>query len=258
MGCVKSYKTDGWQCLTGDGSGLRPDDYIRGGQEIVRYANRVIIRFDMQDSGVVYAKWLYPQRDPFFKAAASWCKRLLRGPRVRHIFNIHQDMQENGIGCAAPLLAAWRFPGMTELFVCSEVAAPQVCWLLGEADESGCRRLLALAAAGMRKLHRAGFIHGDAVPGNMCLAEDGEIFWLDNDRTRRSSSRNLALRNVVQFCSRLFRYCSFRMAPDIFVEEYCGNDFAPEDIERLRRRVTARIEQIQKEIDKKKRNSKSR
>jgi lipopolysaccharide kinase (Kdo/WaaP) family protein len=62
------------------------------------------------------------------------------------------------------------------------------------------RALLHTLGAEVARLHRAGFVHGDLVPPNLRW-RDGELVFLDNDRTRRGRLPLLARgarRNLVQ------------------------------------------------------------
>lgn len=66
------------------------------------------------------------------------------------------------------------------------------------------RKYLRRLAAEIRRLHRAGFVHGDLVPSNIFLrVEPGGVtfFYMDNDRTRRYPRwllHGLWKRNLVQ------------------------------------------------------------
>jgi tRNA A-37 threonylcarbamoyl transferase component Bud32 len=181
----------------------------------------VVYRLEEENGAVLYSKWLYPQHEGLLKSLEQRFKRLFRGPRVRHIYLIHRDLLASGFGCPEPVFSAWRRHELTELFVCREVAVPPLHRLLRENDEALTMRLLSLVAKDLRRLHQSGFVHGDALPGNICVDEKSEkVFYLDNDRTRHCTSRRRALRNVIQFCSHLTYYCSLANAWQFFIGEY--------------------------------------
>lgn len=238
----------GWLCLTSEHEAAclhTPESYARKGSEVVRYRNRVVYRLEEEDGNVLYAKWLYPQNEGFLKTFAAFFKRIFRGPRVQRIFRIHQELAEAGFGCAEPVLAAWRKNSLTELFVCKEIKAKPVYRILREASEKETLNMLSLLAADLRRLHKAGFVHGDAIPGNICLdSESGKIFYLDNDRTQRMKNRRQALRNVIQFCSHLHFYCGIACAVRFFLNEYGKRDMDAKERDRLYAAIRRRIKTI--------------
>ena len=215
---------DGWFRLAEDEVAAtlkKPEYYIEKGCEVVRYNNRVVYRLEEDNGAVLYAKWLYPQNECFRKRFVKWVKRLFRGPRVKHIYEIHRDLLASGFGCPEPVFSAWRADELTELFVSKELAVPCVHSLLRENQHARTMKILKIVAADFRRLHQAGFVHGDAIPGNICVEEDKyKVYYLDNDRTRRSRSHHQAMRNLVQFCSHLPFYCSLPEASKIFLEAY--------------------------------------
>jgi hypothetical protein len=66
-------------------------------------------------------------------------------------------------------------------------------------ERAAKRRLLRRLGAEVARLHDAGFVHGDLVPTNVRVRDEGFVF-LDNDRTRRSRLlvALTARRNLVQ------------------------------------------------------------
>lgn len=215
---------DGWNILADEDVAAtlqKPEYYFRKGCEVVRYRSRVVYRLEEENGSVLYAKWLYPQNEGFRKRFVIWLKRLFRGPRAKHVYEIHRDLLDSGFGCPEPLFAAWRNDEMTELFVSKELAVPCVHTLLRENQHARTMTILRIVAADMRRFHQAGFVHGDAIPGNICVDEKRyKVYYLDNDRTRRCRSRHQAMRNLVQFCSHLPFYCSLPDAGRIFLETY--------------------------------------
>ena len=215
---------DGWFRLAEDEVAAtlkKPEYYIEKGCEVVRYNNRVVYRLEENNGTVLYAKWLFPQNDCFRKRFVKWVKRLFRGPRVKRIYEIHSDLLASGFGCPEPVFSAWRADALTEVFVSKELPVPSVHTLLRENQHSRTLKILKIVAADLRRLHQAGFVHGDAIPGNICVDEDMyKVYYLDNDRTRHCKSHHQAMRNLVQFCSHLPFYCSLPEASKLFLEAY--------------------------------------
>ncbi|HOG50829.1 MAG TPA: hypothetical protein PKY10_09580, partial [Lentisphaeria bacterium] len=126
------------------------------------------------------------------------------------VFKITSAMLDKGIGCPEPILAARRrnaFGWPEDVFICREVPYPSLFSQLNAADHAPARdAIIANAAQGIAALHNKGFIHGDCIPGNLCLAPDQSIFFLDNDRTCPMpllGKRRFRLANVIQFLARL-------------------------------------------------------
>ena len=123
------------------------------------------------------------------------------------LLETHKALLSAGIGCGEPLLAAisedasLNYP---QLFVYKEVPYPNISQWLKNASAEEAIRIYDMAAEAIATLHNARFVHGDCIPGNICLSDDWRPFFIDNDRTARSlfilrpwQER----RNLVQFCS---------------------------------------------------------
>lgn len=121
--------------------------------------------------------------------------------RARRAFAMHEALRRAGFLAPVSLVVAWRADegllvtahvegiGLLERY--AELAA-------GGAAARGERRLLSRRlGATVGRLHQAGFVHGDLVPGNIRVV--GERFcFLDNDRTRRIPLAIGGRRNLVQ------------------------------------------------------------
>ena len=175
-----------------------PEKLAGQGELIVCKPNRMVRRLDLAGM-TVYAKWFAPPK--------SIIKRVLRKPLVFKLLNIHQAMLSSEIGCAEPLLAAVSgdiSQEKNQLFVYKEVPYPSITQRLQREASSRAADIYQTAAQAIATLHNAGFVHGDCLPGNICLSDDGKAFFIDNDRTVRSLPILHAWqerRNLIQFCA---------------------------------------------------------
>lgn len=241
---------DGWRILQMVGDSTFEPEQFKQGEIVVQRGNRAVYRLELPQVGTVYAKWLFLQKISVMKRLLYRFKGMFRGVRVEHIFNIHEQLLSAGFGCAEPVLAAWHNASHTELFVCREVSTPPLSVLFKKADDIQVRKLLCLAATNMRDLHKAGFVHGDAIAGNICVDAQAErVYYLDNDRTQHYSSIHLnqCLRNVIQFCAHLPGWCELPDAGEIFVNEYALGFLSDEQVSSLKLRIEARIKQLAEE-----------
>ncbi len=177
---------------------LVPERLEVQGEMIVSKPNRMVRRMDL--SGMtVYAKWFAPSKNIF--------KRLFRKPLVFKLLDIHQALLASGIGCAEPLFAAISgkaSQNLPQLFIYKEVPYPSISKRLQNASADEAAHFYAAAAKAIAVLHNAGFVHGDCLPGNICLSDDGRSFFIDNDRTSRSLPflrQRQECRNLIQFCA---------------------------------------------------------
>ncbi|MGI5922662.1 MAG: hypothetical protein GX945_01615 [Lentisphaerae bacterium] len=181
------------------------------GTKVVAKKARSVTRVETPN-GVIYVKILHrlQERGSAWKMLISGIKWLLRPSRAIDTFWITDAMLDKGILCPEPILAARRRNALgwpEDVFICREVPYPSLLSLLNAADDASARdAMLVNAAQGIAALHNQGFIHGDCIPGNLCLAPDQSIFFLDNDRSSRMlplGKRRARLANVVQFLARL-------------------------------------------------------
>lgn len=123
------------------------------------------------------------------------------GPKAVHAWTIGEAMRVAGFAVPEVLLVAQH--GADGLLVTRDVGGVGLLsWAPSVAPAESLRakrRMLADLGAAVARLHAAGFVHGDLVPSNVQVRDDGFV-WLDNDRTRQSHLlvRFTARRNLVQ------------------------------------------------------------
>lgn len=189
------------------------DQWLRDhpGAKVLAKKARTVSRVETPN-GVIYVKIIHrlQERGSAWKMLFSGIKWLFRPSRAAATFRITDAMLAKGIGCPAPILAARRRNAVgwpEDIFICREVPYPSLSSLLKAADNAAARdAIIANAAQGIAALHNKGFIHGDCIPGNLCLAPDQSVFFLDNDRTcpiPLLGKRRARLANVIQFLTRL-------------------------------------------------------
>lgn len=206
------------------------DQWLRDhpGVNVVDKKSRTVSRMETPD-GAVYVKIIHrlQERGSALKMFVSGIKWLLRPSRAIATFRITDAMLKKGIGCPKPILAARRRNALgwpEDVFICSEVPYPSIFSLLDDAGEASARdSIITSAAQGIAALHNQGFIHGDCIPGNLCLAPDQSIFFLDNDRTGSMpplGKRHARLANVVQFLARLPLPTQQNEVFELFLDSY--------------------------------------
>ena len=163
--------------------------------EVISAKNGHLVRKLSWCGRPAYAKWFHPSA-----GLVPWLKLKFRKPLATRIFQIHKAMLDSGLGCPEPFLAATSSDG-TALFICAELPFPSMIRIFKSADSSDFEALFRTAASSIAALHRAGFIHGDCLPGNICLSPDRRSFFIDNDRTRMGKSKRGRETNIIQFCS---------------------------------------------------------
>jgi len=201
----KGLVRDGWEEVFSDIPRLADS-----GEVIVNKSDRMVRRIETP-KGVIYYKYICGAG-----TGRGWyfLKNLLRTPRSLAVWRISEQMRLAGVGCPLPLLAvsSCRFSSFSfeDILVTVEVPFPQVSDLLRDAGCDDLRsQILQKAGQGIRELHEKGFVHGDCLPGNICMDDEKKLIFLDNDRTRRKSSfspRRAQLWNLIQFCSRTTKY----------------------------------------------------
>ena len=126
-----------------------------------------------------------------------------------------QGLALNGAGFKAPLAIAlgaqsgWRI-ARREFVVTEKICAVALPEYLrgisnGAVALRSKRKNIERLAQLIRRFHAAGFVHGDLLAGNIFIAagadNDGEFYFMDNDRTRRYPSwscQSLWKRNLIQ------------------------------------------------------------
>ena len=225
---------------------LEPAKLANQGEGIVLKPSRMVRRLQLNGT-TVYAKWIAPPKNIF--------KRLLRKPLAFKLLKIHNTLLSAGIGCAEPILAAVCGDSSQEtsqLFVYKEVPYPSISKRLQQASASDATDIYLTAANAIATLHKAGFVHGDCLPGNICLSDDGQAFFIDNDRTAKSLPLLRGWqerRNLIQFCAHAaHQHGMTREMQRLFLTQYfeCRLQKAV-PLEALLDRIEVRRQEIQSE-----------
>ncbi|MEM8494635.1 MAG: lipopolysaccharide kinase InaA family protein [Planctomycetota bacterium] len=185
----------------------------RSAEPLNQRSNSVTFRVPTEQFGDADA-----QRDSFYVKHTR--ETLLRGvlrlewPQAWRVARLEALMLRAGLAVPKVWLAASRVgrEGVEHVVVLEGVPGRSLLDVRQQAgrgaDYDRAIREAALAAA---KLHGAGFVHGDMVPGNLMLAKGGpgdkqRIVFIDNDRTRRVYGPwrwRARLRNTAQLTYRL-------------------------------------------------------
>ncbi|MEM1446595.1 MAG: lipopolysaccharide kinase InaA family protein [Planctomycetota bacterium] len=142
-----------------------------------------------ENSGTVYVKHT---REPLWRGLTR-----LEWPQSWRVARLERLMKRAGLSVPRVWLAASRVgrSGVEHVVVLEGVAGASLREVR-QRDGRGAvyEDAIAAAAKAAAKLHDAGFVHGDMVPGNLMFAEpqneldadqgSGVVF-IDNDRTRR-------------------------------------------------------------------------
>lgn len=176
----------------------------------------------------------------------------IRSSRSLHVWRISLELQNAGFGCPEIQLAArkraWRpFGWPTDVLVMSPVAGQMVQTLLQTSDTE---KVLDTVASELARFHASGFAHGDCLPGNLFLEDDGHLNFIDNDRTMRTrvwDRQSRIRRNLVQFSFHLLpKKLASREQIQRFLckyAEYAGwsKEFADHELTRIWRWVDQRV-----------------
>ncbi|MDD3952980.1 MAG: lipopolysaccharide kinase InaA family protein [Lentisphaeria bacterium] len=256
IGRWKGLVREGWQSVFADIHQLADS-----GEVIVDKPDRVVRRIETPN-GVVYFKRICGAG-----TGRGWyfLKSLLRTPRSLAIWHVSEQMRLADLGCPLPLLAvssccfsSCRFE---DILVTAEIPYSLVSDLLKDAADNAVREgILQKAGQGIRELHDKGFVHGDCLPGNICMGPDGKLIFLDNDRTAKKIgivNRGARLQNLVQFCSHALTALPNQALLDTFLDSYdqhgtCNaNARNCPDKETVIRKLQARVRKLEKEFGKK-------
>ncbi|MDX9978913.1 MAG: lipopolysaccharide kinase InaA family protein [Lentisphaeria bacterium] len=259
MSEFSSFRSDAWRGSV-HRAWLAPlaelDSWLTGnpGSRVVDKPARQVRRVETPQ-GVVFVKIirLPSEQEQPGKRLLGIIKWYCRPSRALAVFAITKSLLEQGIGCPEPILAARRRSSLgwpEDVFISREVLYPTILQLLSETDDpAGQQTILAHAARGIAQLHTARFIHGDCIPGNICLSPEGKLIFLDNDRTCRTSpfrSHRARFKNLVQLLARLPQGSQREENIDHFLETYrqhAGVDIAmtPAQQAQLARQTQARL-----------------
>lgn len=149
-----------------------------------------------------------------------------RPSRALRTMRVHLAMAEAGIPVAGVVLAARRRTGLNveDLLITEEVVGTDFrkrCQ--HEPDPEAESELLRSAGRAVAGLHRAGFTHGDLIPGNLLIRPDDTIVFIDNERSGRpmpSRAGTLRRLNLAQMVSRLMPRTPYWMMREFFGAYY--------------------------------------
>lgn len=198
--------------------------------------NRLVVRLETP-RGAVFVKVVRTLADGRH-SGRDFVKRLkwfIRSSRAVQVMRMHLALLEAGFGCPEPLLAVryrHQLQQPVDVFVCRELLLPSFGKRLVEAAGDERVRLLQATARELCRFHHAGFVHGDCIPGNILLGEDGGLHFLDNDRTVRLESGSLQrgrVRNLVQLCRHIEDWEKSEAPGRIFLDAYKEADLASGD-----------------------------
>ena len=224
------------------------DTILQNGTVIVDKPDRIVRRFELNGNAYFAKSFLLPTK------TVDKLKRAVRRPIPFKLWEIHNEMLAKGVVCAKPMLAALNSSG-EQLFICTEIPFPTSRTLLKSFPDEKLPDVFIQAAKAIASLHRAGFIHGDSLPGNICLDSDGTPAFIDNDRTSRMPPLFSAVarkRNLLQFCAHTtFRSGITNEHYTLFLVEYMKafSNLTPstETVAAFIKLVTDRIGEIQAE-----------
>lgn len=158
---------------------------------LVDFPSREVRRVETPE-GVVYVKLLRSGGDARgSRRLLANLKWLVRPSRALAIMRISQSLLAEDFICPVPVLAARRrdragWP--TDIFISLECRGINLAERLSAAANAGeASSVLAMTAREMRRLHEAGFVHGDCTPYNLAFTDQDRLILFDNDRTVRSS-----------------------------------------------------------------------
>lgn len=157
--------------------------------------------------------------------APRW--RPYRKSLVMHTAAVHQEMAAAGIRVPTVLLACRRIKGPAEELLAAEMIEGRSLTAdlrqlrLTDGDPLPLFRRIGREIA---DLHRAGFMHGDLIPGNILLPDDdGPFVYIDNERTRRLPRVFLSIgrrRNLTQMYFRLLKGFAYKDLRQLFKAYY--------------------------------------
>lgn len=193
---------------------------------------RIILK-SLTPNGVIYTKYMRAQNDGVIQKheifpKLKWTFAPSRGQRI---LKTTAMMISCGHPCPLPILGARKrgaFGYPHEIFIAAEVTLPTAEDDFYSRKEAERPTLIRLCGRRLAALHRDGFIHGDFLPRNICPNwKEDNIFFLDNDRTKRHSIQMpffLKRRNLAQFCFNLYLLAEEPVEPliDDLVDSYAA------------------------------------
>lgn len=266
MSSVKKYKNAGWKGFIRAGwedifSDL--DKIAVSGEQVLVKLNREVRRIET-DKGVVFYKKVVYSKKTFPANLISFLSYFLRRPRSLSVWKVSEQLLQADLGCAIPIMAtySYKFSNLRceDIFVATEITFPLISILLKEAASEELRKeILNKAGLGIRELHDKGFIHGDCIPGNICMDEKGKLYFIDNDRTVKYTGMRPAYekrRNLIQFASRALTLINDDEEINSFLMGYYINDKRQEKIisneqNNFREKLKKRVGELENELGEK-------
>ena len=259
------YRYGSWKGMVRQGweeTLQKPEKFCQLGESVIDKADRSVRRWE-SPLGNVYVKRIYSPQAPSARLL-TYGKNLLRPPRSLQVWRVCEALLEAGLRCPKPLLAAYDYRlhalASEELMVAAELPYPLFSKKIRESDLAAeFKSLLQAAGKGIRKLHDKGFVHGDCIPGNMCIDQENNLYFLDNDRTARLSllgARQARLRNLVQFSSRTLPLLPESKLMHEFIQAYYLTDQRQSDVvkqeqQKFKQMLELRLEQLELELGRK-------
>ncbi|NLZ59570.1 MAG: hypothetical protein GX901_02785 [Lentisphaerae bacterium] len=203
-----AYSSNGWRGLVAEQWSELLADYeawrsANPGELVVEHRSRQVSRVETAQ-GRLYVKEILALTDASLRGRApgSFLKWVLRPSRALAAWRVSQKLLQAGFHCALPVLAIRRrgFLGYPQdVFITEDVQAKALDELFGDMSLEEKTRLARLLGSQIARLHQAGFVHGDCIMRNLCLDKQGNLIYLDNDRSKKCgrlafsrSRRNLA------------------------------------------------------------------
>lgn len=258
----RHFEAAGWRGMLRDGSSwwIGADPMVRllgvPNETVKEQPGVATMRAESPDGPVFVRHMTALKARPSGRLAISErVKWWTRPSRALRTMRIHLGLADAGIPVAPIVLAARRRTGLgvEDLLITEEIPGDNFrkrC--KSEHDPTLEADLLRRAGRSIASLHRAGFAHGDMLPGNLIIRPDNTIVFIDNERTRRPApSRANALRrlNLAQMVSRLMPRTPYWMIREFFDAYYDQMGIAGTDRRDEQAAVVARGRRRRARID---------
>lgn len=225
-GSWKGRIAAGWQDVLSDFDQWQLE---HAGETVVSYRSRKVCRVQTP-KGTIYVKTIWGLTDAGMtgKDPLSFLKWVFRPSRALAAWRISQRMLAAGFHCARPVLAIRRRSPLgypADVFISEEVSAPVLNDVLPGLSPDQQLDLARFLGRELQKFHAAGFIHGDCILRNLCLNQEKQLVFLDNDRSKVrgiTSVFSRSIRNLAQIGYSARRCGATPDFPVILFEEYAG------------------------------------
>ncbi len=130
--------------------------------------------------------------------------------RARRIARTTDRLRAAGFHAPRTILVARRRRGLAveQLLITEQMPGRPCAKLLRDPDPARAHAVARAAGDTLARLHNAGYVHGEPHLANLQLTADGQIGWLDNDRTRRRpllNARYVRWRNLTRMLRDILR-----------------------------------------------------